>query len=99
MPLVLAVLLLPVVVYCSLRAVAPRLGGASTQHRRDTDAWHVLMGTAMTAMLLGVLTHRWPSRYSRSARAGCAGASWRSSDAPAERPTYGSWSAQARWRS
>lgn len=56
MPLVLAVLLLPVVVYCSLRAVVPRLGEASMEHRRDIDVWHALMGTAMTAMLFGVLT-------------------------------------------
>ena len=56
MPLALAVLLLPVVVYCSVRAVAPRLGGARAEHRRDTDTWHVLMGLAMGAMLLGVLT-------------------------------------------
>jgi hypothetical protein len=55
-PLVLAMLLLPVVVYCSLRAVAPRLGGVGVEHRRDIDAWHALMGTAMTAMLAGVLT-------------------------------------------
>ena len=51
----LAVLLLPVVVYCSLRAVAPRVGGPSAEHRRDTDAWHVVMGVAMCAMLLGAL--------------------------------------------
>lgn len=56
MPLALAVLLLPVVVYCSVRAVAPRLGGASAEHRRDIDAWHVLMGLAMVAMLVGALT-------------------------------------------
>lgn len=56
MPLVLAVPLLPVVVYCSVRAVAPRLGGASMEHRRDIDAWHALMGLAMAAMLLGGLT-------------------------------------------
>jgi hypothetical protein len=55
-PLVLAVLLLPVVVYCSVRAVAPRLGGASAEHRRDIDGWHALMGLAMGAMLLGGLT-------------------------------------------
>jgi len=54
-PLVLAVLLLPVVVYCSVRAVAPRLGGVSTEHRRDIDTWHALMGLAMVAMLLGDL--------------------------------------------
>ena len=52
----LAVVLLPVVLYCSLRAVAPRAGGVSGEHRRDIDVWHVLMGTAMTAMLLGLLT-------------------------------------------
>ena len=56
MPLVLAVLLLPVVVYCSVRAVAPGLGGTSAEHRRDIDVWHVLMGTAMAAMLIGALT-------------------------------------------
>jgi hypothetical protein len=56
-PLVLTVLLLllPVVVYCSVRAVAPRLGGASAEHRRDIDAWHALMGLAMMAMLLFLL--------------------------------------------
>jgi hypothetical protein len=52
----LTVLLAPVVVYCLLRAVAPRWGGAHAEHRRDLDAWHVLMGSAMTAMLLGVLS-------------------------------------------
>ncbi len=55
MPLLLAVLL-PVVLYCSVRAVAPRLGGAGVEHRRDIDAWHVLMGLAMAAMLVGSLT-------------------------------------------
>jgi len=54
-PLLLAVLL-PVVVYCAVRAVAPRLGGAGVEHRRDIDTWHVLMGLAMAAMLLGTLT-------------------------------------------
>jgi hypothetical protein len=54
-PLVLTVLLLPVVVYCSVRAVVPRLGGASAEHRRDIDAWHALMGPAMMAMLLFLL--------------------------------------------
>jgi hypothetical protein len=54
-PLLLAVLL-PVVVYCSVRAVAPRLGGTSVEHRRDIDVWHVLMGTAMAAMAVGALT-------------------------------------------
>jgi hypothetical protein len=54
-PLLLAVLL-PVVVYCSVRAVAPRLGGAGVEHRRDIDIWHVLMGLAMAAMLVGSLT-------------------------------------------
>jgi hypothetical protein len=53
-PLVLTVLLLPVV-YCSVRAVVPRLGGASAEHRRDIDAWHALMGLAMMAMLLFLL--------------------------------------------
>lgn len=56
MPLVLAVLLLAVVAYCSVRAVAPRLGGVGAEHRRDTDTWHVVMGLAMSAMLLGALT-------------------------------------------
>jgi hypothetical protein len=54
-PLVLAALLLPVVAYCSVRALAPRWGGPSLEHRRALDLWHVLMGTAMTAMLLGLL--------------------------------------------
>jgi hypothetical protein len=53
-PLALAAVLLPVVVYCSVRSLAPRLGGASTEHRRDIDVWHMLMGTAMTAMLFGL---------------------------------------------
>jgi hypothetical protein len=52
----LTVLLAPVVAYCLQRALAPRLGGADAGHRRDLDAWHVLMGSAMTAMLLGVLS-------------------------------------------
>lgn len=51
----LTALLAPVVAYCLLRALAPRLGGADAGHRRELDAWHVLMGSAMTAMLLGVL--------------------------------------------
>jgi hypothetical protein len=55
-PLLLTALLAPVVVYCTLRALAPRLGGPSAEHRRDLDTWHVLMGSAMTAMLLGVLS-------------------------------------------
>lgn len=55
-PLLLAALVAPVVVYCTLRALAPRLGGVSPEHRRDIDTWHVLMGCAMTAMLVGVLS-------------------------------------------
>lgn len=55
-PLLLAALLAPVVVYCTLRALAPRLGGAGAEHRRDIDVWHVLMAGTMTAMLLGVLS-------------------------------------------
>lgn len=55
MPLLLAALLLPVVAYCSVRTVAPRLGGVSAEHRRDIDVWHALMGLAMGAMLLGAL--------------------------------------------
>jgi type IV secretory pathway VirB2 component (pilin) len=60
-PLVLAALL-PVVVYCSVRALAPARGesvdgsdGGGVAHRRHTDLWHVLMGAAMIAMLLGDL--------------------------------------------
>lgn len=55
MPVLLAGLLVPVVVYCLVRAVAPRQGGGG-EHRRDLDAWHVLMAAAMVAMLLGALT-------------------------------------------
>lgn len=56
MPVLLAALLVPVVVYCLARAVAPRLSGGGAEHRRDIDAWHVLMAGAMVAMLVGVLS-------------------------------------------
>jgi hypothetical protein len=53
---VLVAVLLPVVAYCSLRAVAPRWrGSARSEHRRGTDVWHVVMGLAMIAMVLGTL--------------------------------------------
>jgi Domain of unknown function (DUF5134) len=56
MPVLLAALLVPVVVYCLARAVAPRRWGSGDGHRRDVDAWHVLMAATMVAMLAGALT-------------------------------------------
>ncbi len=56
MPIVLATLLVLVALYCLVRAVAPRLGGGRAEHRRDVDAWHVVMASVMAAMLLGDLS-------------------------------------------
>ncbi len=56
MPVLLAALLVPVVLYCLVRAVAPRRWGGGDQHRRDVDAWHVLMSATMVAMLVGALS-------------------------------------------
>jgi uncharacterized protein DUF5134 len=52
-PELLAAALLPVVLYCTARAVTRRAGGALDGHHRDLDVWHVVMGVAMIAMLLG----------------------------------------------
>jgi hypothetical protein len=50
----LAAALLLVVLYCAARSVWVRRGDqAGDGHHRDLDVWHVLMGTAMLAMLLG----------------------------------------------
>ena len=46
--------LLLVVLYCAARALWVRRGGReSAGHHRDLDVWHVLMGVAMLAMMLG----------------------------------------------
>jgi hypothetical protein len=45
-----------VVAYCLVRALAPAGRGRSHRHRRDIDAWHVVMGVAMICMLLGRLS-------------------------------------------
>jgi hypothetical protein len=56
-PEVLAAALLPVVLYCAARALGLRRRAAGAAgaagHPRDLDLWHVLMGTAMLAMLVG----------------------------------------------
>lgn len=53
---VLVAALLLVVLYCAGRAVWVRRGDPTgAAHHRDLDVWHVLMGTAMLAMLLGWL--------------------------------------------
>jgi hypothetical protein len=54
-PELLAAALLPVVLYCTARAVSRRGGRTAHGHHRDLDVWHVLMGVAMIAMLLGRL--------------------------------------------
>jgi hypothetical protein len=56
MPVLLAALVAPVVVYCLGLAVMPTRGGRVDRHRRDIDAWHVVMGAAMLCMLLGDLS-------------------------------------------
>ncbi|MGA8246553.1 MAG: hypothetical protein WB797_06580, partial [Nocardioides sp.] len=56
MPVLLAALLVLVVLYCLVRAVAPRLWGGGDDHGRDIDAWHVLMAGTMVAMLAGALS-------------------------------------------
>jgi hypothetical protein len=55
---VLAVALLPVVLYCSVRALWTGRDGRETGdgHHRDVDAWHAVLGAAMVAMVLGRLT-------------------------------------------
>ncbi|GAW47737.1 MULTISPECIES: DUF5134 domain-containing protein [unclassified Nocardioides] len=47
---VLAACVAVVVLYCFARAFTPALRGP--EHRLDLDAWHVLMGVGMVAMLL-----------------------------------------------
>ena len=56
MPVLLAALLVPVVLYCLARAVAPRRWAGGEEHRRDVDAWHVLMAATMVGMLAGALS-------------------------------------------
>jgi hypothetical protein len=56
MPVLLAALIGFVVVYCLARAAAPTRWARADQHRRDIDAWHVVMGAAMILMLLGHLS-------------------------------------------
>jgi hypothetical protein len=60
---VLAVALLPVVLYCAVRAVGagPRARRRPSTtvtegHHRDVDAWHAVLGAAMVPMVLGRLT-------------------------------------------
>jgi hypothetical protein len=58
-PELLVAALLPVVLYCIGRAVTRRShGGGADGHHRDLDVWHVLMGVAMIAMLLGRMPPR-----------------------------------------
>jgi hypothetical protein len=52
---VLAACVVVVVLYCFARAVTPALRGP--EHRLDLDAWHVLMGLGMVAMLLAPFGH------------------------------------------
>jgi hypothetical protein len=52
---VLAACVAVVVLYCFARAVTPALRGP--EHRLDLDAWHVLMGLGMVAMLLAPFGH------------------------------------------
>jgi len=80
------------------RPDAPRVGGPSAEHRRDTDAWHVVMGVAMSAMLLGgshpSAGRCCPGRVRGRPRAGACS---RSNDVAAALPAYGWWSAPAPW--
>lgn len=46
----LAAFMVAVVAYCLARSFVPAL--RNDDHRRDIDAWHVVMGSAMVAMLL-----------------------------------------------
>ena len=55
MSVVLAVALLPVVLYCAIRALSVR-GDTGDGHHRDVDAWHAVLGAAMVPMVLGRLT-------------------------------------------
>jgi hypothetical protein len=52
---VLAACVAVVVLYCFARAFTPALRGP--EHRLDLDAWHVLMGLGMVAMLLAPFGH------------------------------------------
>ncbi|WP_151084603.1 DUF5134 domain-containing protein [Nocardioides cynanchi] len=56
LPAVLAALVALVVVYCSVGVVTRRRWPGVARHRRDIDAWHVVMGVAMIGMLLGTLS-------------------------------------------
>jgi hypothetical protein len=56
MPVVLAALVSLVVAYCLTRVALPGRWGSADRHRRDIDAWHVVMGVAMICMLLGRLS-------------------------------------------
>ena len=60
MPVLLAPLLSGlvalVVAYCLAGLIVPGRWAGGERHRRDIDAWHVVMGVAMIAMLLGHLS-------------------------------------------
>ena len=45
-----------VVVYCLAGVALPRRWVGRERHRREIDAWHVVMGVAMIGMLLGHLS-------------------------------------------
>jgi Domain of unknown function (DUF5134) len=52
-PVVLVAALLPVLVYCVVRAFTP-VRARGDAHRRDVDVWHVVLGLAMVAALAGL---------------------------------------------
>jgi hypothetical protein len=51
--LVLAVVLLPVVLYCLVRSLTAHRS-ADDAHHRAVDVWHVVLGLAMLAALIGL---------------------------------------------
>jgi hypothetical protein len=51
--LVLAVVLLPVVLYCLVRSLTAHRSDGDAHHRA-VDAWHVVLGLAMVAALIGL---------------------------------------------
>jgi Domain of unknown function (DUF5134) len=52
-PVVLVAALLPVLLYCVIRALTPTRARGDAHHR-DVDVWHVVLGLAMVAGLVGV---------------------------------------------
>ncbi len=92
----LAAAMVVVVLFCLARAFLPALHHPG--HRRDLDAWHVVMAGVMAVMLVGSLDHS----FSLVALAGfVAGLGWalvRAGAAPPGRRTCGWASAARRWR-